>query len=209
MLDRSPAAPWPGRQDRQLAAVISISSLTNEEHWMTNEKLEILPSTTVHKLLTAYPELEDKLIGLAPPFRKLRNPILRKSVAKVATIKNISSVGNIPLDELVNKLREEVGQSKINESYEDESYFTPKPAWFSTEKVSISIVEEEVEDKDQMTIVTVLRDAQKLKKGEIIELVTTFLPAPGIDRMRSKGYSVWTMKDEGNTIRTYFLKHQD
>jgi TusA-related sulfurtransferase len=60
-----------------------------------------------------------------------------------------------------------------------------------------------------MTIVTVLRDAQKLKKGEIIELVTTFLPAPGIDRMRSKGYSVWTMKDEDNTIRTYFLKPQD
>jgi TusA-related sulfurtransferase len=75
--------------------------------------------------------------------------------------------------------------------------------------VSISIVEEEVEDKDKMTVVTVLREAKKLKRGEIIELITTFLPAPGIDSMRSKGYSVWTMKDEGNTIRTYFLKHQD
>ncbi len=176
---------------------------------MTNEKLEILPSTTVHELLTAYPQLEEKLIGIAPPFKKLRNPLLRKSVAKVATIKNISSVGNIPLDELVDTLREAVGQTKINESYEDESYFTSKPAWFSIEKVSISIVEEEVDDKDQMTVVTVLREAKKLKEGGIIELITTFLPAPGIDRMRSKGYSVWTMKDEDNTIRTYFLKPQD
>ncbi len=176
---------------------------------MTDEKLEILPSTTVHELLTAYPELEQKLIGIAPTFKKLRNPLLRKSVAKVATIKNISSVGNIPLDELVNKLREEVGQSKSKESYEDETYFSSKPAWFSIDKVSISIVEEEVEDKDRMTVVTVLREAKKLKRGEIIELITTFLPAPGIDSMRAKGYSVWTMKDEGNTIRTYFLKHQD
>jgi TusA-related sulfurtransferase len=176
---------------------------------MTKDKLEILPSTTVHELLTAYPELEERLIGIAPPFKKLRNPLLRKSIAKVATIKNISSVGNIPLDELVNRLREEVGQSKSNETYEDETYFTSKPAWFSIEKVSISIVEEEVEDKDKMTVVTVLREAKKLKRGEIIELVTTFLPAPGIDSMRTKGYSVWTMKDEGETIRTYFLKPQD
>ena len=41
---------------------------------MSNEKLEILPSTTVHELLTAYPELEEKLIDIAPPFKKLRNP---------------------------------------------------------------------------------------------------------------------------------------
>ena len=176
---------------------------------MTKEKLEILPSTTVHELLTAYPDLEEKLIGIAPPFKKLRNPLLRKSVAKVATIKNISSVGHIPLDELVNKLREEVGQSKSNESYKDETYFASKPAWFSIDNIAISIVEEEVGDKDKMTVVTVLREAKKLKKGEIIELITTFLPAPGIDNMKSKGYSVWTMKDEGDTIRTFFLKPQD
>jgi len=173
---------------------------------MRRGELEILPSTTVHELLAAYPELEEKLIGIAPPFKKLQNPLLRKSIGKVATIKNISSVGNIPLDELVNKLRDEVGQLKSNESYEDETYFTSKPAWFSIDKVSVSIVEEEVEDKDKMTVVTVLREAKKLRRGEIIELITTFLPAPGIDSMRSKGYSVWTMKDEGNTIRTYFLK---
>ncbi len=75
----------------------------------------------------------------------------------MATIRNIASVGNIPLDELVNTLRAEVGQTESNESYEDESYFTSKPAWFSIEKVSVSIVEEEVDDKDQMTVVTVLR----------------------------------------------------
>jgi hypothetical protein len=186
--------------------VISIDNLNDEETQMPRDKLEILPTTTVHELLIAYPDLEEKLIGIAPPFKKLQNPLLRKSIAKVATIKNISSVGNIPLDELINKLRDEVGQSKNRESYEDETYFTTKPDWFSIERVSVSIVEEDVEDKDKMTVVTVLRESKKLKSGEIIELITTFLPAPGIDRMRSKGYSVWTVKDESNTIRTYFLK---
>jgi len=72
---------------------------------MTERKLEIAPSTTVHELLGVYPELEEKLIGLAPPFKKLRNPALRKSVAKIATLKHISAVGNIPLTELINKIK--------------------------------------------------------------------------------------------------------
>jgi hypothetical protein len=59
-----------------------------------------------------------------------------------------------------------------------------------------------------MTVVTVLREAKKVKTGEIIELITTFLPAPGIDTMRSKGYSAWALKGEGNIIRTYFLKNE-
>jgi TusA-related sulfurtransferase len=57
--------------------------------------------------------------------------------------------------------------------------------------------------------VTVLREAKKLNKGAIIELVTTFLPAPGIDSMKSKGYSVWSIKDEDGIVRTYFLKNED
>ena len=176
---------------------------------MTIDELEITPSTTVDELLRAYPDLEERLINIAPPFKKLQNPLLRRSIAKVATIKNIASVGNIPLDDLVNKLREEVGQSKNNESYEDEAYFTAMPEWYSTDKVAVSIIEEDVEDQDKMTVVTVLREAKKLKKGEIIELITTFLPAPGIDSMRAKGFSVWTTRSDESTIRTYFLKHQD
>jgi len=72
------------------------------------ESFEITPSVTVKSLLDAYPELEDVLINIAPPFKKLKNPLLRKSVAKVATIKHIASVGGIPLDELINKIREAI-----------------------------------------------------------------------------------------------------
>jgi hypothetical protein len=60
------------------------------------EHLEITPTTRVGDMLDTYPELEETLIGIAPPFKKLKNPFLRKSVAKVATLKHISAVGNIP-----------------------------------------------------------------------------------------------------------------
>ncbi len=56
---------------------------------MSRSNIEITPSVTVYALLEAYPELEEVLIGIAPPFKKLKNPFLRRSVAKVATIKHI------------------------------------------------------------------------------------------------------------------------
>ena len=176
---------------------------------MTRETIEIIPSTKVLDLLNAYPEIEDTLISIAPPFKKLKNPFLRKSVAKIATIKHIASVGNVPLDELITKIRETVGQSTSDTSYEDENYFSIKPDWFASNKIVVSLNEDKLEDKDIMTILTILQKAKNVKKGEIIELTTTFLPAPGIDVMKSKGYSVWVKKENNNLIKSYFLKNKD
>jgi hypothetical protein len=176
---------------------------------MTQNKVEIIPSVTVHNLLDAYPELEEVLIGIAPPFKKLKNPFLRKSVAKVATLKHISSVGKVPLNELINTLRKAVGQPVSNDSYESNNYFTEQPEWFSADKISLSIDEDKLEEKDKMTLVAILEKAKTVKQGEIIELVTTFLPAPGIDILKSKGYSTWTTKADGDIIRSYFLKNID
>ena len=90
---------------------------------------------------------------------------MRKSIAKIATLKNISSVGNIPLSELINKIKKAVGQKITNEQYEDEEYFGVKPDWFSIDKISVSINEEESKNKDQMTIVAILKDARNVKKA--------------------------------------------
>lgn len=171
--------------------------------------MNIDPSTKVHDLLVEYPELEDKLIAMAPPFKKLKNPFLRNSIGRVATIKHISAVSGIPLNDLINKIRAAIGQKPSTEAYEDENYFIKQPDWFSDDKVSLSINEEKLENKNQMTVVTMLQKANNVKPGEIIELITTFLPAPGIDIMKSKGYSAWSKKFEDGIIKSYFLKNSE
>ena len=176
---------------------------------MKTANIDITPSTNISDLLDTYPELEETLIGIAPPFKKLKNPLLRKSVAKMATLKHIASVGNIPLNELIIKLREATGQSTANVFFEDENYFSHKPNWFLAEKISLSINEEDLEDESKMTLGIILNEAKKVKKGEIIELTTTFLPAPGIDILKDKGFSVWSDKVEDDLIKTYFLKNKD
>ena len=168
--------------------------------------LDITPSVTVHSLLEAYPELEDVLIGIAPPFKKLRNPVLRRSIAKIATLRQASAVGRVPLDELIAQLRNAVGQPRSTEHYSDQEYFTERPAWFETERIRLSVDEAKLSNRDEMTLSPILRGAKNLQGGDIVELVTSFLPAPGIDVMKAKGYMVWVRREREDLIKTYFLK---
>jgi hypothetical protein len=171
-----------------------------------SEGIPITPDTKVAALLSHYPELEEVLIGIAPPFKKLRNPILRRSVAKVASLRQAAAVGRIPVDEVVNKLRAAVGQAPVSsEAVPDTaSYFSSQPDWFDGDKVVASIDEQEV-DPDVMPLKPLLLRATKMEEGEILELVTAYLPAPGIDIMREKGFAVWSV-EQGELIKTYFSK---
>lgn len=173
-----------------------------------SEDFSIEPSTKVAALLEQYPELEDVLVGLAPPFKKLKNPLLRKSVAKVASLRQAAAVGRIPIAELINTLRAAVGQDPISaEQVEDTvTYFEPQPDWFDATKIVESIDERAARDQDEMPLATLLRQAVRLQQSEIIELITDFLPAPGIDIMKKKGYRVWSRQDRPDLVRTYFSK---
>jgi len=166
----------------------------------------ITPKSKIAELLEHYPELEDVLIAMAPPFKKLRNPVLRRTVAKVASLKQASAVGRIPIDEMVNRLRAAVGQDPVETASEsdDESYYTTQPEWFDEARVVASIAESEI-DPDVMPLNPLISRATRLAEGEIIELVTDFLPSPGIDLMRSKGFLSWST-EEGHVTRSYFTK---
>lgn len=96
---------------------------------MENTKLVISPKTKVLQLIEAYPQLEDILISHVPTFKKLKNPVLRKTVAKIATLQQAASIGNIEVGDLINILRKEVGQNLISIDFNN-SFTTSKPEWF-------------------------------------------------------------------------------
>jgi hypothetical protein len=166
----------------------------------------ITKDTRVAALLRDYPETEDVLIGMAPAFEKLRNPMLRRSVARVATLGQAAAVGRIPSATLVNELRAVVGQDPVAADVADEgSYFEARPEWFDSTAVVVVLRDEEM-DPDVMPINPVLHAAKDLGEGEIVELVTAHLPAPGIDILRRKGYRTWSVEDD-QVIRTYVSKN--
>jgi hypothetical protein len=176
---------------------------------MTEPKLDITPAVTVYKLLEAYPELEDVLIGIAPPFKKLRNPILRKSVAKVATLKHAASVGGVPLNQLIAELKVAAGQTESKEIYSEEVYFVEEPDWFSADRIELTINESDDKNQEKMTIAYVMEGMRSVSHGGIVELQTNFIPAPGIELMHLKGFLTWVKKNDNGTINTYFWNGRD
>jgi hypothetical protein len=144
---------------------------------------------------------------MAPPFKKLKNPVLRRSVAKLATLQQAAAVARIPISQMLNDLRAAVGQAPLeaDERGEERDCFGSQPDWFDKTCVVMSLNEQEIEE-DKTPINSVLKEGAQLKQGEILELVTTFLPTPGIDVMTSKGFVVWTVQETPELVKTYFSK---
>ncbi len=169
------------------------------------ERSEITAGTKVAALLSEHPELEDLLISMSPAFVKLRNPVLRRSVARVATLTQAAAVGKLEVADLVNELRVAAGQAPLADmAVEDVEYFGPQPDWFDPGSV-VNLLHEEDIDPDVMPINPLLRAARDLGPGEVVELVTDHLPAPGIDILRRKGYAVWSVDRDGS-IHTFVGK---
>ena len=72
--------------------------------------------------------------------------------------------------------------------------------------VVASIDERDSADADEMPLKRLTHEAKGLKEGQILELITTFLPAPGIDIMKAKGFRVWPVEEESGLVHTYFSR---
>ena len=75
---------------------------------MTATPLTITPKTTVHTLLKDYPFLLDFLAGYHPEFKKLTNPVLRRTVGRMATLDTVAEQAGVPLNRLTDDIATEV-----------------------------------------------------------------------------------------------------
>ena len=70
--------------------------------------ITITPKTTIHTLLKEYPFLLDFLADYHPEFKKLTNPVLRRTVGRMATLDTVAEQGNVPLNRLTDDIATEV-----------------------------------------------------------------------------------------------------
>ena len=70
--------------------------------------MTITPKTTIHTLLKEYPFLLDYLAGYDPEFGKLTNPVLRRTMGRMATLEKAAGMANIPLNQLMNDVAAEI-----------------------------------------------------------------------------------------------------
>jgi len=165
--------------------------------------LEITPKTKIAEIVEAYPELKEKIIALAPAFKKLQNPILMKTVARMTSLAQAAKVGDLDLMHFVNTLRETVGQPPLNIEAAQQNSDEP-PLWFKTGTIVKSIDARPMLEKGEHPVGLVLQEVDKLGEGEILELITPFVPAPLIGKAEDKGFVTWTLPRSSEEFKNYF-----
>jgi hypothetical protein len=170
---------------------------------MTN--LIITPKTRIYELLEAYPDLEETLIAAAPEFRKLKNPLLRRTIARITNIGQAAVVGGLNVEELVNRLREKAGQDKLDQlADEGNRYITVCPDWYNATAVVETIDIRDMLHRGEQPVYEVLAAIKRLGSKEILEILAPFIPAPLLDKSLSLGYRHWLVKASDDQYKVYF-----
>lgn len=148
--------------------------------------------TKIGDLLEAYPQLEDTLLSLSPAFAKLRNPVLRRTVGRVATIGQAAKIAGISPAVMIQTLRNAAGlTSEAFTSANEEDIDEQQPEWFDETKITTYFDAHPIIEAGGSPMSEVIRLSKALEEGKIMELIVPFRPEPLMDILKSKGFKVW------------------
>lgn len=168
--------------------------------------LVISPKTKVLALIEAYPALEAELIAYVPAFEKLKNPVLRNTVARVASLQQAAAVGGVPVAELVNHLRRAVGQDLV-EGLGDSTYTTVRPHWFEAGTPTETLDARVLLDRGEQPVDVALSALAHLAPDTQYQVIAPFLPAPLIDKATSLGLSHWVDARPEGHFEVWFRRY--
>jgi hypothetical protein len=169
------------------------------------ERPDITPQLTVAHFLAAYPELEETLVGMAPAFAKLRNPLLRRTVARMTSLGQAAGVGGLAVGELIGALRAAAGLESATTTPPGAgpSADEPRPDWFDGATVVATFDARPVIEAGEVPMARILAALDELAPGEVFTFVTPFVPAPIRECITAKGYRVWTEAVADTEFRTH------
>lgn len=174
---------------------------------MRKNKPPITPDTKVGELLTHYPELEELLLQFSPAFAALKNPVLRRTVAQVTSLRQAAKVGNVSIVKMVDTLRQAAGQPALGESslIGSENARAPLTGKAPAE-IAFTLDVRPVLEKGKHPKELVLNEADRLQAGEWMELLTPFPPVPLIELLEKKGFAVTMAEPEDGVVRTFICR---
>ncbi len=155
----------------------------------------ISPETRVGDLLDAHPEAEAVLIAIAPRFKALKNPVLRRTVAKVATLEQAARVADMPVNHLVRSLRQALGQDagEIESGGAGPAGGGDAPVWI-VNGARREFDADAMLSRGETPVGKVSEALAGMAAGEVLLVRSTFQVAPLIDALKTKGHEVFTRK---------------
>jgi len=165
--------------------------------------MDIQLNTKLFDLLKIYPELEQKIINIAPPFKNLKNPILRKTVTKIATIEKVAQIGKLNVMSFINMLRKEVGLPELAGNGQTTiEWQKGEPEWLK-EEPELIIDGTEMLNRGEHPLQKVNQSMRAMENRRFLLLKTNFKPIPMIEEMNKQNYEVFAKTDLQNIDQHY------
>lgn len=158
--------------------------------------MNITSKSKLLDVLTAYPTLEDQIVHIAPPFKNLKNPVLRKTVGSLATLETVAQIGGMDASRLVNTLRRFVGQDELSEETNpkvnvERLRSSADPDWIAGEPQFI-VNGTELLERGEVPVGRVNELIGQLSPDRFILLLTNFEPSPIIGAMQKQNRKIFT-----------------
>lgn len=172
-------------------------------------RVPITPATKVADLLESWPELEEVLVAQAPAFKRLRNPVLRRTVARVATLEQAAGVGGVPVRELVAALRRAAGLEAEDplpvaaEAPGVAAEAGPPPPWLDPSRVVATLDADALIDAGQVPLPAVLERVRALSPGEILQIDSGFRPVPLLEALDRQGCETFVREVRAGRYETF------
>ncbi len=159
--------------------------------------------TKISKILKEKPEAIDVITGINPNFKKLQNPILRRSLATRVSVKDAARIGKVEVNAFLKTL-ENIGFA-VDYSQKDSSADTLQvipPDFSNKEIVTFDVRPIIAEGKDPFGYIN--QTAKKIKPNQILLIINDFEPLPLITYLVERNFIHWMKQDEQGNYLTYF-----
>lgn len=174
--------------------------------------MKITPQTKIIDIINQHPKLIDILASYNSHFELLKNPIMRRTFAKLATVKHASKVAGVSLRELIKLLNSAIGEQISEEEITDDKSVSVSediPIKDIVEQNQIKTFKLDVRDimrNGDEPFNIIMQTVKKIKNGEALLLETIFEPAPLYEVMKKKGFQYQTEIISEDHYRVWFYK---
>jgi uncharacterized protein (DUF2249 family) len=174
----------------------------------------IRPDTRIGDLLSAHPHLLETLANYAPAFAKLRNPLLRRTIGRMATLAQVAGIGGVDLAELLRTLREAIGEpvsagegpALSVEQLPLSAATGEPPAWLDESRIAARLDARPLHADGQNPIAPILKASQTVPEGGVFCLRNTFEPLPLYEVLGRQGFTPWARQYGPDDWEVFFYR---
>jgi len=168
----------------------------------------------VAQVLDVYPETLDAFLEVSSHFAKLKNKVLRKTIARRVTLAQAARVGGVDVNHLLMILNRKAGFEMEKEFYEgrkemEKSDFTNNPHETGRRPALQEIILDvrPIIESGTDPFKIIMKTVKEMKDDEMLHLVNSFEPVPLYSVMETKGFT-YVSEKRGDEWHIWFWRKE-